>query len=220
MSARSQETFVKTFHTDAQPSLNIFLDQRESMIFGTRKYLKISQALRASLLLSFHAEMHNLDYKFWLLNDDALHSFTHIDIFLTLANKVRQRQLSKISISNALEEVLLQLAPDSLFTMISDFTGIQKKQLSALTQRCSVQAIQVVDPAEFSLENTGKVSLQDQQNPQFKIKIQSESHATSFTKDTQKIIKNRKMLITDLNIPYTQIITNEENIQSHIKSPI
>ena len=72
LSARSTDTFVKTFHTESRPCVSILLDQRKSMIFGTKKRLKISQALRVASLLAYSCDLHQLSFQAWVLHNDSL----------------------------------------------------------------------------------------------------------------------------------------------------
>jgi len=222
LSARSQETFVKTYYADSRPSLNILLDQRKSMVFGTRKRLKISQALRVALLLSNAGEVHGLDFKGWVINDTSLDFFDNSDDFLINANQAEssQNKVTQLSLNAAFKQILPQLTEGSLFYLISDFAGVEKSQLSALVNHCAVQAIQVLDPAEISLQNIACLSLEDGRGMSIEIDTQNKSQEFNLSNKIKEIQEDRKKIITDLNINYSRIMTNADNIHTEVYLPI
>jgi len=228
LSARSQETFVKTYYADSRPTLAILLDQRKAMLFGTRKRLKINQALRASVLLSKAGVIHGLDFKAWVLTDHSLEYFDNSDAFLLKANKyeaTQERDFSASSNANvcfgsALKEIRPQLATDSLFYIISDFSGLQKQQLAALASHCAIQTFHIIDPAEVSLNNIGSLSLEDSNGIGLKIETQNDAQRVRFSSKVGAIIDSRKKTIADLNINYTRIMTDADSIHTQIYLPI
>jgi len=228
LTARSQETFVKTYHADSRPSLTIILDQRRSMIFGTRKRLKISQALRVALLLSNVSNLHALDFKAWIVNDHSLSVFDNTDDFVIKANQSELIQKEATAMANdtsysfndALKAIAPQLTTGSLCYLISDFSDIQKNQLSLLANRCSTQAIHILDPAEVSLKNIGSLLLEDSQGTALTVETNNEAQRLSFMHKIQSISDSRKKAITDSNIQYTRILTDEDNIHTRIDLPI
>ena len=54
LTARTGEAHVKIFREERRPNAFILLDTRHSMRFGTRVRLKVTQALRAAVLLAFY----------------------------------------------------------------------------------------------------------------------------------------------------------------------
>ncbi len=226
LTARSQETFVKTYHSDSRPSLTILLDQRKTMLFGTSKRLKICQGLRASILLSKAANIHGLDFKAWVLSDHSLTFFDNNNAFLLKANKYQATHPPPFSDSNldrlssALKEIMPQLASGSLCYLISDFAGLQQQQLATLANHCSVQAFHIIDPAEVNLKNVGSLALEDSNQVVLNIESQNDKQRINITNKIAAITSARKKIITDLNINYTRIMTNDDNIQTQIYLPI
>ena len=223
LSARSTDTFVKTFHTESRPCVSILLDQRKGMIFGTKKRLKISQALRVASLLAYSCDLHQLSFQAWVLRDDSLLSFNNTEAFLSTANQQIEQTESTLhkSLDSAMQEVLPQLSINSLFYLISDFSSINKNtHLSAISERCNTHGIHIQDPAEVSLSNTGEIYFQGEQREQFKIKTQNKTERLDFSQVAQAVLQKRKALLTNLGINYCAILTNEDNIQTKISLPL
>jgi hypothetical protein len=177
-------------------------------------------------LLSNEGNIHGLDFKAWIINDHSLDFFDNKDDFLLNANKIELSRkkttqgFSDTSLNNALKRIMPQLTAGSLFYLISDLSGVQKQQLSALAHLCVVQAIHILDPAEINLENIGSLSLEGDQGTGLKLETQNEVQRLNFTTNSQTIIETRKKVIMDLNISYTRIMTNEDNIEAQIYLPI
>lgn len=228
LTARSQETFVKTYYADSRPSLTIILDQCRSMIFGTRKRLKISQALRVALLLSNASNLHALDFKAWIVNDHSLSVFDNTDDFVIKANQSELIQKkpsamtndTSVDVNDALKAIAPQLTRGSLCYLISDFSGIQKNQLSVLADHCNVQAIHILDPAEVGLKNMGSLLLEDRRGTALTIETNNEAQRLSFMHKIQSIADSRKKAIIGSDIQYTRIMTDEDNIPTRIDLPI
>ena len=223
LSARSQETFVKTFHTESRPTVNIILDQRRSMIFGTKKRLKITQALRIASLLAYTCNLHHLNFQAWILNANTLLTFNNTGEFLSVANQ-QPKQIENTFYNNldlALQEVQPQLSNHSLLYLISDFTDLQKStHLSAVSELCTTHAIHIQDQAEIDLSNLGEIDLQGNQQEHFRINTENKNERLNFSKLCKTLLEKRKKLIANLGISYSAILTDEDNIPPYIRLPL
>lgn len=240
LSARSHETFVKTYHVESRPSLCILLDRRQNMVFGTRKRLKITQAVRAAYLLAYAGEFHHLSFQAWIIDENGAQHFDESETFLAEANKPcaypSHNQHPTLANTKAkpfsvLKDMIQYCASGSLIYLISDFAGIDnaanQSALAQLSEQNFLQAIHVVDKAELSLPNIGKLRLKglqglqnNQQDQIYKLNTHKDKERTAFTALSKTIIDNRKATITDLGISYCQLSTEDEAIQNEISLPL
>ena len=59
VTARTGEPHMKVFREERMPAVFIVIDRRQSMRFGTRKRLKVTQAMRAAAVTAFIARLRN-----------------------------------------------------------------------------------------------------------------------------------------------------------------
>lgn len=231
LSARSQETFVKTYHIESRPSLCILLDRRRSMVFGTRQRLKITQAVRVASLLAYASEYHHLNFQAWIVDDQNIAYFDELNPFLFQAN-LAPRTTTPPNITNnrifsVLPDILQRSSKGALVYFISDFEGLadskrliaseNQANLAQLNEHCVVQAIHIIDKAESTLANLGKVRLQDmQQDAIYKLDTRKEKERLAFSEAAKQIIEDRKSIFTDLGITYSRLTTEDEDIQNTI----
>jgi len=247
LSARSQDTFVKTFHMESRPSLCIVLDQRRTMIFGTQQRLKITQALRAAALLAYACESQHITLHILILKDEVLWlPDQSVDSFLTLANKpcIATKMTTQPSWSTAFlhlqqhsQQTSRNLPKGSLIYLISDFYDLQKSHQSDLIQfkeHHFVQAIHIMDNAELRLPQAGRVHLQAMQhedsssplnnhpNPsqRYSLKTQNKKAQKQFSKLAEQHAENIRNRIIEAGVSYTRLMTKEDNIQLNLSLPL
>ncbi len=226
LSARSNETFVKTYHMESRPTLCVVLDQRSSMVFGTRKRLKISQALRIATLLALSAEQRNLNFNVLLFNEqNQWLGKQHVDEFLHYANHIPNIKQKTMSVDfQKVFGSLQQLATGSLVYIISDFLDLKpahNKSLLQLQEKFFVQALHVVDPAEKKLPKSGRVCLQSMKN---QANLSLDSNNTEVDVITRNIFDEHsqsiKQTLLHATIPYAEVQTDEDIIYQHILMPL
>lgn len=224
LSARSQDTFVKTYHIESRPSLNILLDRRRGMIFGTRRRLKITQALRAASLLAYASEFHHIDFQAWIIEDKGVDYFDDVSDFLLEANKPCadfDTTISKVKIDFVLQEIYQRTSQGSLLYLISDLADIASSDLSELSEHCFVQAIHILDEAELSLPKLGKMRLQDMHEARtYRLNTNKKKEQRLFVQRAEDTVEKRKSVVTDLGISYSQLLTKVEDIQASIVLPL
>ena len=178
LTARSNETLVKNFHTESSPTLCVLMDRGATMRFGTRKRLKITQAARVTTLLSLVARQHRLALSGLILdkssngnqwfesskNDQAFHSL--VDSVSASCPPVFMDDLP--SQPQNWQRILRNLADKnpagSLIYLVSDFLTLSdehQSMLEALQAQHHVVAIHIVDNAELSLKNNGTLRFKD-----------------------------------------------------------
>lgn len=231
LSARSDETFVKTFHLESRPSINIFLDRRRSMVFGTRQQLKITQAVRVACLLAYAADYHQLDFQAWIVDEEAIKHYDNTAFFLLEANKPCSIETSDLNrgISLVLKKMselsreCLQ-ANGSFVYLLSDFSDLEKKHqagLARLQEQYFVQAIHFFDRAEFELPEIGKLRLQAMHEDNIcQLDTFKQEDRENFARISKHYFETRKSLIKDLGIVYQQLETDVDDLQEYVLLPL
>lgn len=226
LSARSTETFVKTYHMESRPSLCVILDQRRSMVFGTRRRLKISQATRLAILLAAAAEQRNLTLNVLLINDQIQRlDNQHIDEFLQRVNRTPDiKQQTGSTDFQTIINSLQHLATGSLVYIISDFMDLKtshNKSLLQLQEQYSIQALHVVDQAEKKLPKSGGVCLQAMNS---RAKLTLDSNNSEVISNACCILDEHlqsiKQILMHAAIPYAEVLTDEDSIHQHILLPL
>lgn len=230
LSARSQETFVKTFHIESRPSINVFLDKRRSMIFGTRKRLKVTQAVRIASLLAYASEYHHLLFQGWIVDDEnnGIRYFDNSQDFLQQANQAvvmpAQVSGSKTKFSSVFQKMNQCIKKGSLVYFISDFSNLNtshKSELVKINEQSFSQVIHIQDKAELELPNLGKLRLQDMyQNRSYKLDTKKPKNQAIFEEYLAEQLTKRKTIIKDAGIFYHQLLTDIDDLQNCVYLPL
>lgn len=226
LSARSHETFVKTFRIESKPSISVFLDRRRSMVFGTQKRLKITQAARIACLLAYAAEYHQLGFQAWILNENGIQSFDSTEAFLLQANQACSTATHDTNLGIGHIFQAKKFAP--LTYLISDFNDFSdncekayKADLARLSEQCFIQAIHIMDKAELQLPAIAKIRLQDMNsNSSYQLDSNQSKDRELFSKLANQSFEKRKAVFDSLGIAYKQLATDVENLQNHISMPL
>jgi len=232
LSARSTETYVKTYHMEARPSVCVVLDQRRTMIFGTKKRLKITQALRLAIIIASIAEQQRLTFNVVLVNKDVNWlGEQSLESFLQLANhaEISDEPVSQTENKHTLEQLGhyldRYLDKGSLVFLISDFMDLdlsQPLQLSQLPQNYSVQALHIIDQVEQTLAKTQDICLHDMNSEatlSFNINKSADKQSTSQV-IADKHLFTIKQTILKSGIGYSPVLAHENTIYPHINFTI
>ncbi len=233
VSARSHETFVKTYHMESRPGLCIVLDKRSSMVFGTRSRLKVAQALRMTVMLAYLAEMHHMTLSVLVL-EDTLHFIDNINAsaLLDLANSISRPtpttrltgKSSQPSFKSSLIEIKQQMSKGSLVYLISDFMDVTQDDQAALVQlqeNYFVQAVHIMDMAEMELPRLGKIRLEGMAKSQsYKINTQMKKQRQGFVSYARQSADNKKKIITTSGCSYVRVFTDQDDIYSLLTMPL
>jgi hypothetical protein len=230
LSARSTETYVKTYHVEARPSLCIVLDQRSSMIFGTRTRLKSVQALRLATLLAFVAEQHQLQLSIMLLNDSSEWlEVNNTEAFLAEVNKHSYLQIDgriaddRDEVDHVLTKLNECMRKGSLIYFLSDFGDLSKhhqNQLSQLQQNNFVQALHIVEPAELNLEKKGGVALQDMLTHALVMLGDDQETEVKLNHALQQYNDNIEQTLLKSAVYYSMVSTVDEALHTKIIFPL
>ncbi len=180
--ARSRIPLVRTYYSELSSPLCIVIDRRESMRFGTRCRLKVTQAVRLALFIASHGvqtghELYAviLDNKnHWLPPQRGMQA---LKLLIDYANapspptQVSNQQEDSTHNWGKILADLYQFCPKaSELILISDFSGlftnsndskdkINTRLLAKLGQHCSTKAIRIFDPIEVDLQLPSAINL-------------------------------------------------------------
>jgi uncharacterized protein (DUF58 family) len=73
VTARTGEPHMKVFREERKPSVFIVVDRRQNMCFGTRRRLKVSQAVRAAAVTAFDARLNQVCLILFMLPINPAH---------------------------------------------------------------------------------------------------------------------------------------------------
>ena len=231
LSARSSETYVKTYHMESRPSLWVVLDYRRSMVFGTRSRLKMTQALRLSTMLAFAAEQHRLNLKVLLLTDsEECLEAQNVDALLSVINHspstpvIDSGAITQVAFGDVFNHLEQRLEKGSLVYLISDFIDLKEnhqKRMFQLQDQHFVQALHVIDPAEQKLSKTGGVSLQNLFSNSFlTLKASDRNRETRLNNALKDHSARIKAILLKSAVHYASISTDEENLHTEIIFPL
>ncbi len=242
LTARSNETLVKNFHTESSPTLCVLMDRGATMRFGTRKRLKVTQAVRVATLLSLVAQQHRLALSGMVLdessssnqwfpsskNDQAFNSW--IDCVTSACPPLFTNQLSNQGTTPpkswllTLRNLADKNPSGSLIYLVSDFSGLSKEHqstLEALQSQHHVIAIHISDSAEQSLANNGRLRFKDaQSNALYQVESSSIKQRARFQSRAQKHHESIKNIFEDRGISFVPISTVDDDLAPIIPLPL
>lgn len=237
LTARSNETLVKTFHTESSPTMCILMDRRNTMRFGTKTQLKITQAAKITALLSYAAQQYRLALSGlildkenpWFAPSNKQQTFAS---WLAQINSPCPPELSHKVSADAdktdwqltLQNLSIKNPLGSLIYLISDFVGLGEKHqryLEELQSHHHVIAIHISDPAEHALSNNGKIHLQSSQsNAQYQVDSSDAKQQQKYQTQTKVHHESIKQLFKKRGIDYVPISTNDNALISLIPLPL
>jgi len=240
VSARSTETFVKTYHMESQPSLCLVLDKRRSMLFGTRGRLKVAQAMRVAVMLAYAAELHHIAVNV-LVIDDQLHWVECFEVAGITASALIKEQngVSLQSVDNvgnvgngtaesslelAIDEIQQRVPKGSLVYLISDFIdtdNADKRYFSQLQADYFVQAVHMMDQAEISMPALGNIRLRDMSTSQsYSLKTSQQSEQQAYNGFAEQQASLKQQVITESGIAYLRVMTDDQQIHQQLSLPL
>lgn len=173
--ARSGKATSKVFMDERQHNLFLIIDRRPAMFFGTRNMLKVTAAVKTAAVLAFSALV-NHDRVGGIIVDDQHTLFpstreinTTLKLLTVAAAPQIQNTTHKGGTLSKAFAAALTTAPDSTtICLISDCDfvteGNKHNAFYALIDKYSLQAFQVIDPAEFILDDVGKLRIASSDN--------------------------------------------------------
>ena len=231
LAARTGELYMKVFREERQPGVFVLIDRRESMRFGTKIRLKVTQAARAATVIAFSAQQSTTSVSGMILNSvpqwlNEAHSEHEVyDWVRKVCSPCPPLSLpSETNMTQALRLLQLTLTSSSTLYLISDFVDLDEQHQSSLMHlatKHSVHAIHVFDPAELNLPKAGKQQLSpssigDSVNSGMSIDTESTSIRKDYRKAASQHFKQIEQRIRCLGISYAKISTLIDNIENRI----
>ncbi len=172
--ARTGRPHLKIYREERQPLVHLVVDRGATMRFGTRRRLKVAQAVRVAAVLAFAAAGHNgvTGATLWNAQDETLPARHGHLAALGLIEQAAAPcpPLTDLAPTDALHHadrlaaLEASLPRGARLVLISDFAwlaDVHEAQLARLAARCDVWAIQVVDAAERALPEMGVACFHD-----------------------------------------------------------
>jgi len=170
LSARSNDLFMKVFREERRPSVFILVDRRQSMRFGSRSRLKVTQAARLSAYLAFLARQQNAPIGGVVLNKSAEwipEACGEVAVYNLLSQSNAacpplEDDNQKVSLDHTLRLLLSMLVRGSIIYLVSDFHDLSPLShpiLLQLSEEHRIIAINVTDEREKNLPNAAGLSI-------------------------------------------------------------
>lgn len=169
--ARTGKLYRKKFIEERRPELWIIMDKRATMRFGTRKYLKVTQAAIQALYHLYQAQQQQMACGGIVIDEKVRWHSTVKDLRM-LDPLIRDiispapplySTLSEKTGADTLNIVLRQLAsralPGSIIILLSDFLALSEEvpiSLYLLRRNHQVIVKHIIDPIELELPSSGK----------------------------------------------------------------
>lgn len=228
VTARSNAHYVKVFREEKRPGVFILADRRSSMRFGTRDRLKVTQAARAASLIAFMARKVNApvsgvalqENPQWMEQSNTEPGIFHLIHAIAKPCPPIHKQVKEPSLLYTLKLLQTMCVQGETVYLISDFIDLEEQCKSVLMQLAAqhdIKALHIVDPAELKLPNAGKLrmfsadaSLSQNLDTSHPVNRATYEHAV------QARLAEIKSLFESLNIPYTRLMSNDQNIENAI----
>jgi uncharacterized protein (DUF58 family) len=172
--ARTGRPHLKIYREERQPLVHLVVDRGATMRFGTRRRLKVAQAVRVAAVLAFASAGHNgvIGATLWNAHDETLparhgrlaalglieHAAAPCPPLADPAPTDALRHADRLATLEA------SLPRGARLVLISDFAWLSdahETQLARLAARFDVWAIQIVDAAERALPAVGAACFHD-----------------------------------------------------------
>jgi uncharacterized protein (DUF58 family) len=226
--ARLTHPFIKIYREEHQPQLHLVVNRCSTMRFGTRKRLKAAQAARIAALSAFAAAASNtaVSATLWDVHDMELpprHDRSGVlDLVQSLA-----ASCPPLSPGNAkgvlieadrLARLTTGLVRGTRLMLISDFSWLADEHrvwLTRMSERFSVLAINITDPAERILPNMGLASFVDLTDGQ--VRKLNTGHAAERESFAQAALQRRertRQILRQSHIEVLDVGSEEDDLLS------
>lgn len=172
LTARTGQPFMKVFREERKPGVFIVVDRRQAMRFGTRRRLKVTQAVRAAATIAFAAHRQNAPVSGVLLESGESASLSWLPehsteaglyLFINAANKPcppanlaqkmplhddshgkEGKTTKEESLSHVIRLLTPMLAQGSRVVLISDFSDLDESSSSNLLELSMTHHLQAI----------------------------------------------------------------------------
>jgi uncharacterized protein (DUF58 family) len=200
VTARMGSPFVKKYVEERDLTIFLVIDVSGSLSFGSRTILKRELAAEIAALLSF-AALRNHDRVGAALVSDRLELFlppqrrrTHV---LRLVREILDRPAEGgTDLERGLEAVLSTLKRRAVLFLISDFLGSPcTKAIRAAAARHDLIVVEVVDPRDQEIPDTGPVVIRDAETGEIGIaggRSEARHHAETRRQEREDLLRTTR----------------------------
>ena len=169
--ARSGKPIMKVFREERSQGLFLMIDRRPSMHFGTRNELKAVTAARSAAILAFSAlaardsvtgMVVESDEKFFPGTRDINNVLQLLRAASAPLAPLLMADKYTVTMNTLLAHTIATAGRGAAVCLISDFKDLRAEHIPALLQLTAsheVLALQIIDPAEETLSDTGKLRM-------------------------------------------------------------
>jgi uncharacterized protein (DUF58 family) len=176
--ARSGELYTRVFTEERRPQVFVVLDRRAAMRFATRGQLKAALAARLGVCYAHQAEHQALAVGGLILEREprwftpaigeaSMHALVQSMVAAVPPVAFDDPQPD---LAEQLQQLLHRLPSGSFVLLLSDFADLDPDSATALLHHLAelhtVQAIQILDPVEARLPDTGSFLIEDRVSPE------------------------------------------------------
>lgn len=222
VTARTGKTHTKIFCEEKERPVVLAVDFLPSMLFGSQFVFKHVQAAHAASLLAWHTVQsgdrvsslvfNSADQRISKLQARAAGALRIIENLIShqpsaqrLATKVSQQRYEA-----ALSHLASVVRPGSRVYLFSDYAALSKATLphfAAITRRCNLTAIQVVDPMELQLPDaSSQLCLSDGFN-QTLLDLNSNQQRHRYETEQNRRMRRIHTALKQLNVPVRMVST-------------
>lgn len=227
LTARQGKLFVKQFQDEQRPSLFILVDRRNAMRFGTRRYLKVTQAARVAALLAFSAAQQGWEVSGVLL-EQQVHwlppSQGQTAIWQWVQQCCHACPLTDVPRESQLAPVLTQLHGQlrlgAQVYLLSDFADLNPQCEPALLQLNSahaLHAVHILDRSEHHLPAAGWVALQGMAgHSSQRVNLHNAQLRDDFYQQAAALHAERRQRLQHCGCQYVQLLAEAEQLESSL----
>jgi len=240
LSARSGKTQLKQFREERRPAVFILLDQSNTMRFGTRSRLKVTQATRLAALIAFAAAQQGWAVSALRLKEENPHNTYQQDIHIshnphTVWQWVQQwaeacpplpvetEATNPNNFTDLLPLLSHQLQRGTHIYLLSDFIDLNRScnpALLQLQQQHPIFSIHIIDPIELELPNAGQMNLCDSRTAvQQQIDLSNANLRQRFKHNATQRKTAIQQQLQSVGCQYYSLLTPEEMPEKSIPLP-
>lgn len=227
--ARTGQAHTKLFQEERQESWTLLLDQRQSMRFGTRHYLKVVQAARAAGFFAWQAQQSGLPVEGIALSEQIRNSATFegngtFERFMEFAS-VACPPLAVTQESRLYDELLVcqqRLQSGDRLIILSDFKDLDDatlQLLAALQDKIMIKAVLIYDPVEKQLPSLPGLKLQSL-NGEFEVSQLSAQQSKAYQQWSEQYFDHKIQRLNQVGVTVVSLSTVDSlqvlNDQLHV----
>lgn len=229
LSARTGQHYMKVFREEKQPGVFILVDRRNTMRFGTKMRLKITQAVRTAAIAAFSAQEKNYSIGGVIIGNETewfkeskskQAAFNFINQAASPASPAFEKKTSEKNINDILLMLNEVLTAGSIVYLISDFHDLDDSSQSTLLQLSAlhqINAIQITDIAEIKLPDAGVIALKSSMKDKLqRVNSSNFQQQEVYQSAADEYFNHKKSLFDDIAIPYQVILTTDNKIDLKI----